>query len=395
MAEELTRLRLTMKKCAELACLPGKARVYFHDEQTAGLCLCVTASGTRTWYAYRWAMGKPVRVRIGRFPDITLDTARREAHKVNADIAQGKDPVDARRRAKGELSLAKLFAAYLEHAKPKERTRKEYDRQFAKYLNGWKNRKLSTIRQADVRSLHTRLGRDNGPYQANRVLALLHAVYAFAETSKDIVWSGPNPASGVKRFPEQERERFLQPEEMPKFFAAVEAEDNVTLRDFIWIALLTGARRSNVAAMRWDEVRLDAGLWVIPYLKTKSGDPATKTLVPFVQDILRRRLESADGNPWVFPNRRAGRTHMVEPKGVMARVLERSGITDLRVHDLRRTFGSWMSMKNASMPIIGKALGNRSQAATAIYARLNIDPVRDAVETATAAILAAGKATPK
>jgi|GEM_PF-4157377 len=65
------------------------------------------------------------------------------------------------------------------------------------------------------------------------------------------------------------------------------------------------------------------------------------------------------------------------------------GLTDIRIHDLRRTLGSWQAATGATTAIIGKSLGHKSQQATAIYERLNIDPVRASVERATNAMLTA------
>jgi integrase len=65
-------------------------------------------------------------------------------------------------------------------------------------------------------------------------------------------------------------------------------------------------------------------------------------------------------------------------------------IDDLRIHDLRRTLGSWQAKQGASLAIIGKSLNHKSQQATAIYARLDLDPVRTSVNNATAAMLQAG-----
>jgi len=64
-------------------------------------------------------------------------------------------------------------------------------------------------------------------------------------------------------------------------------------------------------------------------------------------------------------------------------------IPDLRIHDLRRTMGSWQAITGASLPIIGKSLNHKGQQATAIYARLDLDPVRASVEKATEAMLRA------
>lgn len=64
-------------------------------------------------------------------------------------------------------------------------------------------------------------------------------------------------------------------------------------------------------------------------------------------------------------------------------------IEDLRIHDLRRTLGSWQARTGASLTIIGKSLNHKSIQSTAVYARLDTDPVRQSVNTATAAIMEA------
>jgi integrase len=69
-------------------------------------------------------------------------------------------------------------------------------------------------------------------------------------------------------------------------------------------------------------------------------------------------------------------------------------IHDLRIHDLRRSLGSWQAKTGASLAIIGKSLSHKTAQATAIYARLDLDPVRESVERATSAMLAAAGVKP-
>jgi integrase len=76
---------------------------------------------------------------------------------------------------------------------------------------------------------------------------------------------------------------------------------------------------------------------------------------------------------------------------VWRRVVNRAGLAGLRIHDLRRTLGSWQAAAGVPLHTIGKSLGHRNLATTQIYSRLDLDPVRQAVETATSAMLAAGR----
>jgi len=383
------RIGLTMQRCARLPCPDGARQVFYHDAQVPGLCLGVTRTGARAFFVYRRIKGKPKRYRLGSFPELTVDMARKEAQQANAEIVKGLDPQEAKLAARGEPTLHDLWTHFFEkHAKLHKKTWQEDERQFNAHLARWKNRTLSAIRKVDVQTLHARLGRDNGPYMANRVLATLHAMYAMAS---DIGWQGPNPATGVKRFKEHKRDRFLQPDEMPRFFKALDEEPSDKIRDYLWVSLLTGSRRGNVLAMRWEELNFDAATWRIP--DTKSGEPVIVHLVPAVLDILRRRQENSNGSPWVFPGRGKSQ-HIIEPKEAWSQLLARANITNLRIHDLRRTFGSYQAAAGFSLPIIGKSLGHKSTSATAVYARLNLDPVRQAVTVATDAILKAGGQQP-
>ena len=179
---------------------------------------------------------------------------------------------------------------------------------------------------------------------------------------------------------------------MGRFFAALAELPNDTTRDFFTLALLTGARRDNVCSMAWADIDLEGASWRIA--KTKNGTPQNVTLSPEAVAILKTRKDAANGSPFVFPG--VGKTgHLVEPKTAWERLLKTAGIEGLRIHDLRRTLGSWQARTGASLLVIGKSLNHKTHQATAIYARLDQDPVRQSVNTATAAMMeAAGVKAP-
>ncbi len=384
-----SKINFTTERIGKLVCPDGKDREYYFDAATPGLTLCVTATGTRTFYVYRRVLGRPSRIRLGRFPELGLAKARQDAQRIGGDIANNLDPQAAKRRLREEATFQELHTHWMAHAKIHKKTWANDQRLYDKYLSSWKSRKLSQIRKPDVQALHTKMGEANGKYMSNRVLALLHAMFSKAD---DMGCREPNPARGVKKFREKSRERFLQGDELPRFFKSLDEEPDATLRDFFTIALFTGARRSNTLAMAWADVNLERGTWTIP--DTKSGDAVTLPLVPEAIEILERRQRMTNGSPWVFPSHgKSG--HLEEPKTAWARLLTRAGIADLRIHDLRRTLGSWQAAGGASLQIIGKSLGHKNVATTSIYSRLNIDPVRASVSAAAAAIRAAAKPTPK
>jgi integrase len=142
--------------------------------------------------------------------------------------------------------------------------------------------------------------------------------------------------------------------------------------------------------MRWADVNLERAEWRIE--RTKNDDPQTVTLSPEAVEILRnRKPERAE--KFVFPGK-GKRGHLVEPRKGWERILKSAGIDDLRIHDLRRSLGSWQARSGASLAIVGKSLGHKTSKATEIYARMDLDPVRQSVERATSAILEAGGLKP-
>jgi integrase len=260
---------------------------------------------------------------------------------------------------------------------------------FKFYLSGWRLRKISAIHKVDVIKLHQNIGRDNGHYSANRVIELLRGMF---NKAKEWGWAGENPAEKIEAFHEEKRERFMDAEELKEFFEALKQESNPTMRDYVFLALLTGARRRNVQSMRWDEIDWNQATWLIPATKAKGKAVIRVALSPVALNILEsRKLTST--SEWVFPGRgKSG--HLEEPKKAWRRILKQAEITDLRLHDLRRTLGSWQAATGASLPIIGKSLGHEpGSPATAIYARLNLDPVRASVNKATDAMLTAAGVT--
>ena len=378
------KINFTKVSLTALPLPPTGQRETYHDLKTNGLQIRSTSGGVKTFSVFRWVKGsrRPERVTLGRFPDISIEKARTMAAEINATIAKGDNPADAMRKFRDEPTLRDLFADYLErHAKVHKKSWIEDQRQFDRYMKKFSGRKLSSFQPSDFQRLHHKIGEENGNYAANRLLSLLRAMF---NRAKDWgVWTKDNPTQGIKKFKEKSRDRFLQSDELPKFFQALQDEENEAMRDYFLISLLTGARRANVLSMRWADINFDRKEWRIE--ETKSGDPQTIPLTPEVTSILKERKKQAD-SLFVFPG--IGKSgHMMEPKSGWKRILTRAGLQDLRIHDLRRTLGSWQAATGSSLPVIGKALGHKNASTTFIYARLDIDPVRKSVETANQAML--------
>lgn len=370
----------------------GKRDVY-HDRKTTGLQVRITSSGTKTFSILRRVKGgQPERVTLGRYPEMTIERARGEAAKVNAEIENGASVAKVKRAHREEPTFEEVFDLFIPGKRKRdgrplsERTKKDYRDSLRIHLAKIKGMKLSQIGRDDVKRIHATATKKS-PASANRALAIVSSVYNYAIDELGI-YGGSNPAARVKKNYEAPRERFAQADELPRLFAAM-AED--PLGDFFMLALLTGARRSNLQAMRWADLDLEHGVWRIQM--TKNGTPQNVALTPEAVAVLVGRKEARAKSEFVFPG--SGATgHLVEPKKAWARILKNAELADLRIHDLRRTLGSWQAKTGASLTIIGKSLNHKTHQATAIYARLDLDPVRKSVNTATAAMLKAAGLNP-
>jgi len=361
--------------------VPEEGRAAYHDAKCAGLILRVTPNGQRSFCFYRKVAGRPVRLTLGQFPGMTVEQARKLCNRVSNAVAEGKDPQADRRARREELTFQRLWEHWQQYAQAHKKTWQEDERMYRLFLSPWANRKLSAIKKADVQGLHHRIALERGKYQANRLHELIRAMY---NRARDIGYQGENPAFGVTRFSEEKRDRFLHGDELKHFFEALAAEPSEMIRSFFLLSLLTGARRSNVQAMAWADIDFATALWRIP--ETKSGKPVVVPLTGPALAILAARREAADGSPWVFPS--YGQSgHLVEPKGAWKRVCQRAGLQDVRIHDLRRSLASHMAMAGVGLPIVGKMLGHTQSRTTEIYARLAVQPVRQAAELATVTML--------
>ncbi len=389
-----TNRLLFSQKAVEKIPVPESGRVHYYDVRVRDLGLRVEASGRKSFFWFRKVRGRPTFRSIGVFGPTSVEQARGKAHELSGTLDklkrndyEGKDPFD---RRPGEPTLGALLEDYIakrikQHTKCPERAEANARWLFDRYLSHWQGRKLGVIRRKeDVRALHAEIGQEHGHVSANRVIQLLRAMYNFALRED---WQGENPAKGITRFYEPPRERFLEPNEAPRFFEALKSEQHRDLADFILLALTTGARRGNLFAMRWDELDLMRACWTIPQAKTKSRKTYVLPLVDQAIEVLKARRRRIDGE-WVFPGRTG---HLTTLKKPWARFRKRAGVPDMRVHDLRRSCGSWAAGAGISLPLIGRLLGHASPSATAVYAKLDLSAVRAAAKLAAGTLFAAAE----
>jgi integrase len=370
--------RLRKMKVAE----QGK-RDYYHDLLTPGLMLSVTATGSRSFMFQRWSPEKQrsVTVTLGKYPTLSIREARERAVMYSGAVNAGDDPALEKKQKRETLTVAQILDLYMtEHSIPHKRSAKDDQAKIRLHLKPhFGVRRIDEVTPDSVRSWHIGLTKIMTHAAANRHFALLRSVY------NTMLPDMPNPCRTTKMFKEYSRDRFLQPEELDQFFQAVEAErqvGNPDIADYLLLSIYTGARRSNVLAMAWTDIDFNREQWRISGEQSKNMSIMIIPLVSEALDILARRRKVA-GSVFVFPSH--GKTgHLQEPKTGWKRIMKRAGLNNVRLHDLRRTMGSYQTIGGASTAIVGKTLGHQNPASTAVYARMTLDPVREAMEKAVA-----------
>lgn len=376
----MNKIRFTKATIDNLIHDPSKPRSVFYDDKSRGLCIMV-APKTKTFYVLRKHLGKTERILIGRYPDTTIEQARTRAGQINSELDAGKNRNDVKRTRRAEMTLDELHKVYMErHAKARNRRPQNAVSNYRLYLSHWGSKKLSDMKRTEIQTHIAKLASDISPATANIALALLRAMFNRAIDWE--IFDSKNPTANIAKFPEISRDRFLYGDELQRFLKAIPTLENRTMQDFFMMLLATGARKGNVLAMRWADINFRDAIWRVP--DSKNGEPYQVALTSVALAILGERRKTELGE-WVFSaNSKTG--HLQEPKKPWAKLLENAGIDNFRMHDLRRTFGSFMAAQGASLQMIGKALGHKSQDATLIYARLNLDPVREAVNAASNAM---------
>lgn len=387
------KINFTEANLRRLSVPPSKRIAWVYDERVGALAFAVTANGSRSFYFYRWFNGRPVRKAIGKLDKMSVDQARVRVQALNAEYNAGIDAVAIARRETTSTTLGDLWTSYRrQHLEPRAtaKTLRSEDSLYDSCLEPWKDRKLLAITEDACRELHRKLGVERGGRTANRAVQLIRRLALWARLPS------PFERKAIDWFPEKTRERYLEAAELQRLAVALGESADPDLADFVTLALVTGARRDNIAGMEWAEIDLDAKLWRIPASKAKSKSAMALPLAPAAIDTLKARQQDQEQREtptaYVFPAKdgtrhRAGQS-IYE---AFADVRGKAKLNDVHLHDLRRTLGSWMAAQGSSLPMIGKALGHSSQDATAIYARLNLDPVRKAVDTAAAAIVKAAQ----
>lgn len=356
-------------------------RYEIQDTKVSALRLCVFPTNVKTFYLYRKILGKAQRIKIGRYPTITIEQARKKAVMLNAQIELGENLILKEKESKNRMTFNQLFDRYCRehlelHRKGSGEIKKLAELHIFPTIG---SNKLDEVSRDRVAKMFRDIASRRGKGAANRVISYVSATFNFG-ISRDL-FSGLNPCLGIKKFKLVSRDRFLSEGELKKFINAVEQEKSL-YKDYFLLLLYTGARKRNVMSMKWADVQFEQKRWRISESEAKNGDVNIVHLSDKALSVLKARDEQnhrqITPSLFVFPgDGKLG--HLHDAKKAFNRIKRRMNVHDIRIHDLRRTLGSYMAINGASLITIGKALNHKSSASTEIYARLSENAVLQAV----------------
>jgi integrase len=337
----------------------------YWDPQLPCFGVRVYPSGRRVFVCFYRVQGRKRLATLGRGDVLRLDAARKKAVAYLGQVAEGVDPQTPKDTLKAAGTVKSLADAYIErHAKLKKNTWADDESYLARHLLPRFGTRLAlAITTDDVAALHAEIGTKH-PYAANRLLEIVRKMYNLGRKWGLVPIDKASPASGVERFPETKRRRFVTPDELPQLSKAIDQEADEYIRHAVWLLLLTGLRRGELLKAKWGDIDWKQRTLLIP--KTKNGEAL---LAPLSHAAIARLkvVPQLQGNPYIICGRKAGQ-HLVNLTDAWSRIRTAAGLNDLRIHDLRRTVGSWLVRDGASLHLVGSVLNHKDQKTTAGYA---------------------------
>lgn len=302
---------------------------------------------------------------LGRVDAVTLDEARITALGYFAKAATNEDPQDLWLKRRTLKTVAELCDLFIEHhAKKKRLSWKSDQSALAQHiLPKLAARTAMNITSADIAPIHSEFGAKH-PYGANTLLAIVRVMFNWGKIAGYLPANQVNPVFGITKFPERRRRRYLTTVEMPQFIQALEVEDSEYVRHGLWLLLLMGIRSKELLKAKWTDI--DSEMSTLFVGLTKNGEPL---LAPISEAAMERlkAIPRIPNNPYILCGRKSG-WHLGNLGRGLRRVLCKAALENVRVHDLRRTVGSWLAHAGHSLHLIGDVLNHRDLKTTAGYA---------------------------
>ena len=321
----------------------GKSsQAFYRDSVISGFGLRVTSGGAKSFIVEKRVDGRVKRKTLGRYGNLTLEQARKEAQKFLGKVATGIDPIrEVQEQRAQRITLKAAFEDYLATRKSlKPNTLNDYNRSMREMFKDWQSKALKDINRDMVLNRHTEYGQ-RSPARADNGMRILravfnHALQRYQDTSgKPFLVANPVDVLSHQRawYKVERRQSLIKDHQLKAWYDATMQLNTQTTRDYLHLVLLTGLRRTEAATLTWEQV--DFKDKTLTITETKNGRVHRLPFSDAIEALLERRFKEQE-SPYVFPSD-AERGHLSEPRTAIKRVSDLSGVT-FTLHDLRRTF---------------------------------------------------------
>ncbi len=354
-----------------------KERDVWWDTELSGFGVRIYPTGKKSFIIMYWHNRRKRLKTIGQHGKLTLIQARERAQRDLVGLLDDIDPLAARDLKRESGTFAEFADSFVErYLKPHNPGSwdSSYSRIHKYLIPRFGKRLMISITHDDVAQLHLDIGKTQQP-TANRLVKLLSVMFREAKKWGVVPKTFENPAREISFYKEEGRDRYVTPEELPKLIAAIEQEE-IHVSSAFWLYLLTGLRKSELRTAKWEQIDFNTKQIVLP--KTKNGKPHYLPLTTEAMAVLEN-IPRLEGNPHIFPGQKEGQP-LYDLKKPWERIRARSGLTDIRIHDLRHTIASWLVQGGNSLYLVGKILNHKDLRTTERYARFAQDNLREALE---------------
>jgi integrase len=309
--------------------------------------------------------GKQIWTTVGTADAIGIHQARELARDAIRRTKAGtptSEPANATVRAVAEQWLERHVH------KNEHRSSYESSRIVSKYiLPAFGDRPIAGVRRSDVALLLDRIEDENGRAMADNVLKVYRSISRWLE-QRDESYRPPLTV-GMTRTPKSEgrRKRILSDDEITKIWhAPIASHAGAMYGAFVKLALLTAQRREKLRDLQWDDIK--DGVWIIRTEPREKGNPGRLKLPQLALDVINAQPRFV-GNPHVFAGKSGAPAWTLFSGDYKRAFDELSGVTDWRLHDVRRTARSLMSRARVMTEISERVLGHAQGELIEIYDR--------------------------
>jgi integrase len=381
----------------------GKSQTIFWDVKTPNFGVRVTSAGSKAYIFESWFNGKSLRVTIGDINSWALAQAQAEGRRLKVLVDQGIDPREEAAKKKADASAKRLKAVsalIIWHEYIDQRKHLWGDRHLADHLSmvrvggekvtrGLKSgesgvkepgillKLLSQPLNEITRSKVASWLKSEQTKRPARVRLALSALKAF------VTWAGDQDAYKAlvdtticdrlsrELPPKKAKDDCLQKEQLAIWFKAVKKISNPVIRSYLQVLLLTGARRNELSTLMWEDVDLT---WNTAVIRDKVEGSRQIPITPYVASLISALPRV---NQYVFPSQTARSGRITEPRKAHKEAIESSGIPNLTIHGLRRSFGTLAEWTECPAGISAQIMGHKPSAiAEKHYRKRPIDLLR-------------------